>query len=276
MMTNEERNTALYQKMFAEQEKFRDWLKGQSPEEILNHAYEYTVREDILLSLEYHDLSDAQADALRKSLSPLADVFQDFEKLETSHMETVWDCLEGRADTLLEEQHRTLRETPVYSQSGAYAHEHGELNQYRASNEANMACKKAIEGAIRDHYRGYSLDGKAAVAEVVRAFGTERTMYILANTVRQKDWDGRISPSNKDWAKSIPIQKNPDAWGEDRNSHLVVDSHPGLTDLFVSAFRKEYCQKQEKGIKPSVRAKLQNQPAKNSPKISANLKGQER
>ena len=32
MMTNEERNTALYQKMFAEQEKFRDWLKGQSPE----------------------------------------------------------------------------------------------------------------------------------------------------------------------------------------------------------------------------------------------------
>ncbi len=211
-----------------------------------------------------------------KSPSPLADVFQDFEKRETDHMETIWDCLESRADTLLEEQHRTLRETPVYSQSGAYAHEHGELNQYRASNEANMACKKAIEGAIRDHYRGYSLDGKAAVAEVVRAFGTERTMYILANTVRQKDWDGRISPSNKDWAKSIPIQKNPDAWGEDRNSHLVVDSHPGLTDLFVSTFRKEYCQKQEKGINPSVRAKLQNQPAKNSPKISANLKGQER
>ena len=43
-------------------------------------------------------------------------------------------------------------------------------------------------------------------------------MYILANTVQQKDHDGRISPSNKDWAKSIPIQKNPDAWGGDRNS----------------------------------------------------------
>ena len=56
MMTNEERNTALYQKMYAEQEKFRDWLKGQHPEEILNHAYEYTIREDIMLSLEYHDL----------------------------------------------------------------------------------------------------------------------------------------------------------------------------------------------------------------------------
>ena len=51
MMTNEERNTALYQKMFAEQENFRDLLKSQPPEEILNHAYEYTIREDILLSL---------------------------------------------------------------------------------------------------------------------------------------------------------------------------------------------------------------------------------
>ena len=85
-MTNEERNTALYQKMFAEQEKFRDWLKGQPPEEVLNHAYEYTIREDILLSLEYHDLSDAQADALMKSPSPLADVFRDFEKRETDDL----------------------------------------------------------------------------------------------------------------------------------------------------------------------------------------------
>ena len=275
-MTNEERNTALYQKMFAEQDTFRDWLKSQSPEEILNHAYAHTIREDILLSLEYHNLSDAQANALMKSPSPLADVFRDFEKLETHHMETVWDCLENRADAILEDQHRALRETPLYTQSGTYAREHGELEQYRASNEANMACKQAIEDAIRDHYSGYSLDGKAAVTEVENAFGVERTMYILANTVQQKEHDGRISPSNKDWAKSIPIQKNPDAWGEDRNVYLIVNSHPGLTDLFVSAFRKECCQQQEKSVKPSVLDRLQKQPPKNSPKFSANFHGQER
>ena len=65
-MTNEELNTALYQKMFAEQETYRKWLLEQPPEEILKHTYEYTVREDILLSLEYHDLTDAQTD--RKSV----------------------------------------------------------------------------------------------------------------------------------------------------------------------------------------------------------------
>ena len=37
-------NTALYEKMAAEQDKYRDWLKSQPPEEILHHTYEYTVR----------------------------------------------------------------------------------------------------------------------------------------------------------------------------------------------------------------------------------------
>lgn len=275
MMTNEERNTALYKKLFAEQEVFRDWLKNQSPEEILNHAYEYTIQEDILLSLEYHDLSDAQADALMKSPSPLADVFRDFEKRETDHMETIWDCLESRADTILEEQRRTLRETPVYPYPASYAQEHGELEQYRVSNRANIACKEAIESAIREHYHDNQLDSQAA-AQVVDAFGLDRTMYVLANTVQQKDWDARFSLGNKEWAKTIPIQENADAWGADRNCQFVVNSHSGLTDLFLSTVRQEYCQKQEKAHKPSVRAKLQNKPEKNSPKISANLKGQER
>lgn len=275
MMTNEERNTALYKKLFAEQEVFRDWLKNQSPEEILNHAYEYTIREDILLSLECHDLSDAQADALMKSPSPLADVFRDFEKRETDHMETIWDCLESRADTILEEQRRTLRETPVYPYPASYAQEHGELEQYRASNRANIACKEAIESAIREHYHDNQLDSQAA-AQVVDAFGLDRTMYVLANTVQQKDWDARFSLGNKEWAKTIPIQENADAWGADRNCQFVVNSHSGLTDLFLSTVRQEYCQKQEKAHKPSVRAKLQNKPEKNSPKISVNLKGQER
>ena len=72
-MTNEELNTALYKKVFAEQEKYQEWLLSQPPDEILNHCYEYTVREDIVLALEEYDLSDKQCKALLKSPSPLAD-----------------------------------------------------------------------------------------------------------------------------------------------------------------------------------------------------------
>ena len=35
-MNSNEKNTALYEKMAAEQDTFRDWLKSQSPEEVLN------------------------------------------------------------------------------------------------------------------------------------------------------------------------------------------------------------------------------------------------
>ena len=68
-MNSNEKNTALYEKMAAEQDTFRDWLKSQSPEEVLNHAYEYTVREDIVMAMEELELSDNQAQALLDSPS---------------------------------------------------------------------------------------------------------------------------------------------------------------------------------------------------------------
>ena len=96
-MTNAELNKVLYQKMFAEQETYREWLLSQPSEEILNHTYEYTVREDILLSMEYNDLPDAQVKALLKSPSSLADVFKDWEHKETGYMEDIWQTVADRA-----------------------------------------------------------------------------------------------------------------------------------------------------------------------------------
>ncbi len=105
-MTNEQLNTALYEKMFAEQDAYRSWLLSQRPEEILKHTYEYTVREDIVLSLEYHDLPDAQAKALLRSPSPLADVYKDWEKKETDYMENIWQTVEERAGKEMQKQAR--------------------------------------------------------------------------------------------------------------------------------------------------------------------------
>ena len=96
-MTNEQWNTTLYKQMFTEQEQFRDWLLSQPPAEILNHAYECTVREDILMSLEYNDLEDSQARALLKSGKPLKQIFERWENQETSYMDTVWDTVQEQA-----------------------------------------------------------------------------------------------------------------------------------------------------------------------------------
>ena len=40
-------NNAIYDKIATEQDKYRDWLKSQSLAEVLNHAYEYSVREHL-------------------------------------------------------------------------------------------------------------------------------------------------------------------------------------------------------------------------------------
>ena len=136
--------------------------------------------------------------------------------------------------------------TQLYIYPASYAREHGELEQYRASYKANIACKEAIEQAIADHYRDNHL-GTEAVHQVLEQFGYDRMFYVLANTVRQKDWDGRISRDNKAWAKTIPVYENPDGFGQDRNVYFVVDrSHPGLTDLFLTQARREYALAQEK------------------------------
>lgn len=97
-MTNQELNTALYKKLFAEQEKYEKWLLALSPSEILHHAYEYVIREDIVLAMEYFDLSDERAKALLDSESPLNDIFLDFEKIEGDHMDIIRGCIESRAD----------------------------------------------------------------------------------------------------------------------------------------------------------------------------------
>ena len=43
-MSNQELNTALYEKMFAEQETYRKWLLTQPPEEIFYKTNYYTRR----------------------------------------------------------------------------------------------------------------------------------------------------------------------------------------------------------------------------------------
>ncbi len=63
-MDAEQLDQDLYDKMAAEQERFKHVLLGMSPEEVLTHAYEYAMREDILAEMEELDLPADQAAAL--------------------------------------------------------------------------------------------------------------------------------------------------------------------------------------------------------------------
>ncbi len=94
----------LYDKMKAEQDKYREWLLSQSPSEILDHTYEYTMREDIVMAMEELELTRKQAKALLKSPCPLADVFEEFKDRETEHMDTIRDSIETRANEVIKRE----------------------------------------------------------------------------------------------------------------------------------------------------------------------------
>ena len=157
-------------------------------------------------------------------------------------------------------------DTPLYRHDAAYAREHGELPLYRESYQANIACKEAIEEAISENYGNNRLNSQAVFDTVSAEFSMERIQYVLANTVQYKDWDGRISRANREWAQTVPVVPNPDSWGGDRNCYFVVDRpHTGLTDLFITHFRKEL-EKAPREKKPSVLKKLQNPLPDTAPK----------
>ena len=335
MEEKEKLNQQLFEKMSAEQDKYRDWLSAQPSEKILNHAYEYSVREDILMAMEYMDLPADQAKALLSSPAPLDEIYNDFEQIEGDHMDIIRECIETRAKDILEtmpkdevaletaigfvEAHKVdegidytlydvkytsvdggviedtslsvleaamqvckennlanpkeinhegfmdkvreaedrsvelmnefLTKPPVYKETAAYAIDNGEIDLYRRSLRVNVECRMAIEDAIADGYDGQRLD-TGSVKDIIQQFGAERVGYVLANTVQQKDWDGRFSHENKEWAKGISVCP------EKAESFIVDKAHSGLTDMFVSAARKELREAEKTAEKPSIREQL--------------------
>ena len=131
-------------------------------------------------------------------------------------------------------------EPPVYRHTADYAMEHGELQEYNLSYQANEKCKEAIQEAISSHYDGNRLCVDAAVKEVLGKFGAERVQYLLANTVQRKSWDGRISPESKAWAQTISIPN------DNRNAYLSLDGvNPGLMDSFLKGVRESIPKKKK-------------------------------
>ena len=154
---------------------------------------------------------------------------------------------------------------PLYDKSFAEARDREEISAYRLSSRADNMCKTAIEAAINDNYSDCRLDPEGA-KKVVENFGIDRVKKILALTCIVKDYDGRISPENKAWAKTV----RPNDVKDKIDLSLVIDGvNPGLTDIFVRQVKRIETERSEK--KPSVMKKLESAkdniaPASTAPK----------
>jgi hypothetical protein len=141
---------------------------------------------------------------------------------------------------------------PVYRNTPAYAREHNELELFRSSNLANIACRSEIERNIAALFDGMHLHPQVA-EPALHIFGAERVLHVLANTVQRKGWDGRLSADNKAWAKGFDIPED-NVMDVDRRVQYVINSHPAVLDGYIRLMRQTVQERQ----KPSLHAALQN------------------
>lgn len=119
----------------------------------------------------------------------------------------------------------------VYKYDALYALEHGELETFKKSAKLNRECADILEAVVDSRFDGRSLDiDEDDLHHIFDAFGKERIEFILANTIVGKMYDGRISRSNKEWAKAVMDIDYQVEWS--------IKSHPGLIDIVADMVRR--------------------------------------
>lgn len=142
----------------------------------------------------------------------------------------------------------------IYKASLEEAMFRGETELFHTSHKLNIACKQAIETAIRENFDGIHLN-KDCFQHVLEKYGAGRLEWVLANTLQQKDYDGRFSSDNKKWAGTIHIPET-NANGVDLRRNFMVDSHPAVLDGFISLVRYELTERKIQQRKLSIKEQL--------------------
>lgn len=199
-------------------------------------------------SRNYHEIDGGVYDNVDLNIEEamseiLEDENLDYEDGEVLNYESFMERVEEA--NRVEPQKIVEERFSVYTHSAAYAREHGELEQYRISRSENIACKNDIETAIRLNFDGMHLQPDVAEG-VLDVYGMERVVYVLSNSIRLNEQDGRFSRENKEWARAVPVEEDVDSWERNRNIDFLVESHPAVLDGFVSLVRQEQAQREAK------------------------------
>ena len=88
-MRVEKLHAELFEKMQEEQRVYIEDLKTKTADEILNHAYEYLIREDFLEEMENINLNERQIRAMLVTETPLADLYRKWIDTEDPHKEDI-------------------------------------------------------------------------------------------------------------------------------------------------------------------------------------------
>lgn len=150
---------------------------------------------------------------------------------------------------------KIVQHPPVYMATLPYARDNDELDAFIESRDLNRACADDIDKAIHDSmYELYHYDMENAAKKLIGNYGMERVKIIVANTVQIKDYDGRFSSANKEWAKGVTLPDVP----KDHRFDFFTECHPALLDGFIKRLRQmeQAAEKAPAVKKPSLLGEL--------------------
>ena len=193
--------------IFESQDRYRKFLLSKTKEEILNHTYEHTIRNDISMAAEDMELTEAQEQALANYPDFIGEVYHRFCKLESEYMQTLRDIIEELADELATNPD-AISLTP----------------------DSNADCALSIDEAIGAHRKNGQFDAHAAACDVLAQYPIERVAYVLACVLMLNAEDERISEDNKEWARG-----NHNLLHDLSGIHEVPTSHITRINEFATA-----------------------------------------
>lgn len=122
---------------------------------------------------------------------------------------------------------------PLYKYSAETAKHDGELDVWRESKNENVRCRDFLDEQIAKRFDGMYLPDEC-VENTVKEFGYDRTMWVIANTIRERKGDGRFKSANVKWAKALNIPS------DRHNYEFAMRSHSCIVDGTADDIRKMY------------------------------------
>ena len=100
----------LFFKMKKELDTFKADLMTKPPQDILNAAYELTIKEDLLCIFEMEDrFSEKECRALLKCKAPLDYLYQEWMDTDVTYMDVLRDSVQNAVDKQVESFAKTVR-----------------------------------------------------------------------------------------------------------------------------------------------------------------------
>ena len=86
-------NEQLYEKVKSELDEYTRRLSEQPVSEIMRHADQLCLRQDIVLAMQYYDLPEAHARALLRTKSPLEAICRRFNSRKNNYLAELESCV---------------------------------------------------------------------------------------------------------------------------------------------------------------------------------------